>query len=108
MTDDTEAASIRPGLHSEPRPLLRIATQNGCGTCRYWLPLPQGGVCRRYPPVALMLGVQQGALHGQIQPITGTFWPETPATSWCGEWALRPVDVSAVDLAVLEHTEGAA
>lgn len=44
-----------------------------CANCRHWA---YEGQCRRNPPVAA--GTSERAY---------TYWPETTADDWCGEWA---------------------
>ena len=41
------------------------------------------GACRRHPPRAQMTEIRRGSLS-LIEPVT--FWPETNAEEWCGDW----------------------
>lgn len=54
-----------------------------CGNCRFW---EAGSTeCRRHAPVLVTLG-QNGAAGAEVPHGT---WPQTSASGWCGEWALR-------------------
>lgn len=41
---------------------IKTGTVEGCGNCRFYLddPMTKGGVCRRLPPVPVMLGLKNG------------------------------------------------
>lgn len=56
-----------------------------CGSCAFYMASPK--VCRRFPPVPLMIGVRQGiAQLAQPEPIIQAFFPNMMATGWCGEY----------------------
>lgn len=61
-----------------------------CGNCKMWhgkgAPGPSGasiGTCRVKHPSSTL--VPQQGLGGQGLAVV-TYWPETQATDWCGEW----------------------
>ena len=60
-----------------------------CGTCLYWFheqPENPAGLCRRYPPIPLLIGMQN--IHGQpANAITQSAFPPITADGWCGEHA---------------------
>lgn len=65
--------------------VVRTGPEN-CGNCEFYMAAAK--VCRRYPPVPLMLGAKQG-LAGQEPAIMAYFPSMTPA-GWCGEHQLIP------------------
>lgn len=80
--------SIADGIESE-RPLPAEC----CAKCRhYHLPKPDAGMCRRNPPVPMIVGMQQGAL-GPIPIVTGYF-PPTNRDVVCGEFQPRAEDLN--------------
>lgn len=90
---------------------VRILDRNGspttpsgenCGTCRYFMPrgnpsidlsAPQAGLCRRYPPVAQILGMIANA-NPKMPPIpqVGCAVPQVHSPDWCGEFAVGSND----------------
>lgn len=66
---------------------------NGCGTCLFFFhpdANQAAGLCRRYPPAVLLVGVQN--MQGSPQPaaITQSGFPPMLADGWCGEHQERP------------------
>ena len=55
-----------------------------CSSCKHFSALQT--VCRRYPPKAQCVGIQQSA-NPQGQPLVVTFWPTVQAGDTCGEFA---------------------
>lgn len=53
-----------------------------CGNCEFYMETTK--VCRRYPPMPLMLGLRQG-LAGN-EPAVSSFFPSMMPTGWCGEY----------------------
>ena len=86
---------------------IDTGTVAGCGNCRFYLddPAVPGGVCRRRPPIAVMLGMKQG--HHGPEPVVGTCWPEVTRDKWCGEYEVA-ASMGMVDFSRLDVTEGAA
>lgn len=71
-------------------------TDEGCGTCRFWMsPDQKGGICRRNPPTPILLGLAPAspiANPGKQQqgvPVTQAFFPQMSARGWCGEHQTR-------------------
>ena len=73
-------------------------SERNCGTCKYWagsaLLVNMGGGlplfhCRRYAP--------------ELRK-RKTYWPETTAVQWCGEWANKyDRIVVAIDPAITDN-----
>lgn len=51
-----------------------------CGNCVYYMADPK--VCRRYPPIPVMIGVQQGLTP---KPVVSSYFPPMDPGGWCGE-----------------------
>lgn len=56
----------------------------GCGTCLFYMAGPR--VCRRYPPVPLMVGLKQNIANIQQEPLVVAYFPAMSPTGWCGEY----------------------
>lgn len=71
-----------------------------CGNCKFWH--KQGvsgagamGMCRRYPPTSVLIGMQPAALAGQApQAVTQAVFPMMIDKADCGEHRFR-IEVSA-------------
>ena len=70
-------------------------SKDACATCFYWLAdfNPQG-LCRRYPPAALVMGWQHNPItpspnQGNAHAIVNAAFPPMSATGWCGEFKKR-------------------
>lgn len=88
---------------------IKTGTVEGCGNCRFYLddPMSKGGVCRRLPPVPVMLGLKNGP--NGVYPEVGTCWPEVMRDRWCGEYeATVGVALGEMDFSGLDLTEGSA
>lgn len=83
----------RPGGNGAP------ANPNGetCAKCRYFvvigqasmdLSAPQGGLCRRYPPTAQILGLAPNP-NPKMPPIpqVSRAMPQVFSPEWCGEFS---------------------
>lgn len=87
---------------NEPREIPQTAC---CGNCCYWLETPSGvkgkgdnapirnGICRRFPPQMVMLGMSQSAIvkagmPGGVQPLVQPMFPAMTEFGWCGEHPL--------------------
>lgn len=62
-----------------------------CGNCHFWFNPDNSpvGLCRRHPPLPIMVGTQQMA-NGQMNGITQSCHPPMQAMGWCGEHRRRP------------------
>lgn len=59
--------------------------EESCGTCRFYMASPH--VCRRYPPIPLMVGVKQGIANiTNPEPLIQAYFPNMMPNGWCGEW----------------------
>jgi hypothetical protein len=85
---------------------IQTGTVDGCGNCRFYLddPMCSGGICRRLPPVPVMLGLKNGPKGPE--PTIGTCWPEVMRDRWCGQH--EPVEAVArgADFSAMDMTEG--
>ena len=79
-----------------------------CGNCEHWEKTGEGGqgICTRFPPMPIMLGMQEtpqipGIVQKRVgsQPIVHSFFPAIKAIGKCGEWA-------AADEAVMRARQG--
>lgn len=62
-----------------------FAQEESCGTCQFYMANPK--VCRRHPPVPLMIGVRQGiAQLTQNEPVIQSVFPSMAPNGWCGEY----------------------
>lgn len=59
----------------------QVARRARCASCRWWF----DGTCRKRSPL-LVSGLIPGG-HGHVG-----VWPETPANSWCGDFAFSVQD----------------
>ena len=62
-----------------------------CGNCKYFKPMPAntGGWCRRNPPYAQMMTMQNQLGQTQLTPMS--FWPQMGDTNeCCGEHSPAP------------------
>jgi hypothetical protein len=67
-----------------------------CKNCRYWLEkYDEQGFCRRYPPVPVVdvsySEDHEGKLAAVFSTNPDTYFPETVADEWCGEWKEKKV-----------------
>lgn len=58
-----------------------------CATCRYFLVEAQRTICRRYPPVAIVIPASM-IEAARIMPL----WPNPDPGAYCGEY--RPAEVA--------------
>lgn len=63
-----------------------------CASCRFFVKgrgADGSGVCRRYPPSVMVLGLQPNPLNPRDlgEPIYTAAFPGMAASGWCGEWA---------------------
>lgn len=59
----------------------------GCGTCLFFFhpnPHQEAGLCRRYPPTVLLVGIQPGP-DNQPAALTQSGYPPMMPGGWCGE-----------------------
>lgn len=90
----------KPLLTFPPRSrIVPPLSPNGenCGKCRFFVAMgepsmdlsaPQGGLCRRYPPTAQILGLQANPNpKGPPIPQVSRAMPQVFATEWCGEFS---------------------
>jgi hypothetical protein len=84
-----------------------------CISCRhYFKPLngPAGqGMCRRYPPMPVLIGMVQPKIAGQSpQPVVNGFFPPQSDGGTCGEYQRgKPLDIDLSGLQAVA-TEGQA
>ncbi len=65
---------------------------NGCGTCLFFFHPDvnqQAGLCRRYPPHVLLVGIQNGDTPQPVA-VTQSGFPPMIESGWCGEHQERP------------------
>ncbi len=76
----------------------KLASKNpNCTMCRHFdkqpnVPPPHG-YCVRFPPTVQVVGMQQGALAGQMIPVTNQFAPTVGPNFVCGEFSAGPMDL---------------
>ena len=67
-----------------------MTTAANCGTCLFWLPLPEQGpdqgLCRRYPPHV----IQVGPINPQGGVPASSVFPPMSHVGWCGEHQTSP------------------
>ncbi len=73
-----------------------------CTACRYHFISPDGGLCRRGPPLPILAQWTSRIINGQMQqlPVTVAIFPPVRPEMWCGEFrraASGPVAVVATD-----------
>jgi hypothetical protein len=68
-----------------------------CTMCRHFDPQPHipapNGYCVRFPPIVHVVGMQQGALAGQMIPVTQQFCPQVSPMFICGEFSPPNKDI---------------
>jgi hypothetical protein len=54
-------------------------------------------VCRRYPPIPIMIGVKKAIaqLNIEPEPVIGAYFPQMAATGWCGEYEAETGEMDA-------------
>jgi len=59
-----------------------------CETCTFFHREDDGtlGVCRRYPPQLVMIGVKPDGNGGVEDWLSGQRFPQMLPSGWCGEW----------------------
>jgi len=94
----------------QPDPPMGVSSSEGlgagaeaCESCKYWKARDDGsglGTCRRFPPVADGLQLQQAAMNGHdsgedYASEWSFFWgqPCCAENDWCGEWMAPNVGV---------------
>lgn len=87
-----------------------MSNQKTCAHCVHFLDNPEitGGVCRRYPPVAMMMPQPAGILGAGSVGMAGVNPPVNPEHT-CGEWRVGSRKLPtprAVELETLHGTHG--
>jgi hypothetical protein len=65
---------------------MHIVGKESCEKCKFWTwAKNQGnkGVCRRFPPIPMMVGANDQG------PIIGSQFPIMMGEGWCGEYAVK-------------------
>ena len=63
-----------------------VSNQECCGNCEFYMATVK--VCRRYPPIPVMLGTKQGL--GGTEPAVAAYFPNMLSNGWCGEHRMAP------------------
>lgn len=68
---------------------MSLEDNERCGTCKFYMPAPK--VCRRFPPVPMMVGIERAIMAGmQDKPAITPFFPNMMPNGWCGEYKSLP------------------
>lgn len=67
-----------------------------CSACQHFMRIDEaGGLCRRFPPVPMVVGMNQGPQQvlankpRPMEPIIMPFFPHVGAVDECGEFSMR-------------------
>lgn len=74
--------------------MVTILQEESCSNCQFYMASPH--VCRRHPPVPILLGVEQASFAGmQPKPVIQAYFPNMMPNGWCGEH--RPIDQPEIE-----------
>lgn len=60
-----------------------------CGECRFYMASTK--VCRRFPPVVMIIGVKPTITNPNGEPLFAGQFPQMAPTGWCGEFEVNPM-----------------